>query len=118
MSRVMLSFGVVPEYPKIEKIAPKMTFISGLACCVDNQVEANVRKEMLEEIPKDKPVGFILQHTGRADMVLEMKNFIHASFNVKFVLLAYLSSNQIVHSGPYAKAVAWIIDPDQVDKLL
>lgn len=74
----------------------------------------NCRQRVLDDlvkmIPKDRPVRFMLVHSGRPDLLVPVEKFLQKNFQVKE--LGSCSAGAVIsaHTGPGAWGVAWMVE--------
>jgi len=85
-------FGKVPGF---DKALPK--------------VRRKVRALIAREVPVNASVGFVVQHTGRADDVREFVDWLRDRYpDARFVLCCYVGATTMIHQGPGAYGVSWM----------
>lgn len=74
----------------------------------------NCRQRLLDDlvkmVPKDRPVSFMLVHSGRPDLLVPVEKFLQKNFQVKELSSCSAGAVISAHTGPGAWGVAWMVD--------
>ena len=74
----------------------------------------NCRQRVLDDlvkmVPKDKPVRFMLVHSGRPDLLVPVEKFLQKTFQVKELSSCSAGAVISAHTGPGAWGVAWMVE--------
>ena len=74
------------------------------------KARARVLDDLQKTIPKDRPVRFMLVHSGRPDLLVPVEKFLQKNFQVKELLSCAAGAVISTHTGPGAWGVAWMIE--------
>jgi DegV family protein with EDD domain len=62
------------------------------------------------DVPRDRPVRFMLVHSGRPDLLAPVEQFLTRTFQVSSLLTCAAGAVISTHTGPGAWGVAWMVE--------
>lgn len=75
-----------------------------------DKVRQRVLDDLVKIIPEDRPVRFMLVHSGRPDLLVPVEKFLQKTFQVTELSSCSAGAVIAAHTGPGAWGVAWMIE--------
>lgn len=75
-----------------------------------DKARQRVLDDLLKAVPKDRPVRFMLVHSGRPDLLIPHEEFLRQNFQVTQMMNCSAGAVISAHCGPGAWGVAWMVE--------
>jgi DegV family protein with EDD domain len=75
-----------------------------------DKARQRVLDDLLKVVPKDKPVRFMLVHSGRPDQLVPIEEFLQKNFKVSQLMNCAAGAVISAHCGPGAWGIAWSVE--------